>query len=119
MPTWPAVLTALLRGEALPADDAAWAMDEIMNGEATPSQIAGFAVALRAKGETPDEVSGLVRAMLALVHLPGPDWLTDPMNYQVRTYDPHLEWSVRIDNQCSTGRPAPLIAELPAGITGS
>jgi anthranilate phosphoribosyltransferase len=64
-PTWPALLSALLRGDALSADDAAWAMDEIMNGEATPVQVAGFAVALRAKGETADEVGGLVRAMLA------------------------------------------------------
>jgi len=64
VPSWPTVLSALLRGDALSADDAAWAMDEIMNGEATPSQIAGFAVALRAKGETAEEVGGLVRTML-------------------------------------------------------
>ena len=44
--------TALLRGEDLDADDTAWAMGEIMAGEATPVQIAGFVVALRAKGET-------------------------------------------------------------------
>ena len=64
MPTWPAVLSTLLRGEALSADDAAWAMNEIMSGEATPVQVAGFAVALRAKGETAEEVGGLVRTML-------------------------------------------------------
>lgn len=40
-------------------------MGEIMAGEATPAQIAGFVIALRAKGETPEEVSGLVRAMMA------------------------------------------------------
>ncbi|MFF3728978.1 anthranilate phosphoribosyltransferase [Streptomyces sp. NPDC002476] len=61
--SWPGVLNPLLRGEDLSADDTAWAMDRIMSGEATDVQIAGFAVALRAKGETVDEVSGLVRAM--------------------------------------------------------
>src|SRR4051794_41903791 len=39
-------------------------MHQVMSGEATPAQIAGFAMALRAKGETADEVDGLVRAML-------------------------------------------------------
>src|SRR4051794_21078415 len=39
-------------------------MNEIMTGEATPSQVAGFAVALRAKGETAAEMTGLVRTML-------------------------------------------------------
>ncbi len=38
-------------------------MSEIMDGSATPAQIAGFVVALRSKGETVDEVDGLVRAM--------------------------------------------------------
>ncbi|WP_392669908.1 anthranilate phosphoribosyltransferase [Streptomyces sp. LN785] len=61
--SWPGVLNPLLRGENLTADDTAWAMDNIMSGEATDVQIAGFAVALRAKGETVDEVTGLVRAM--------------------------------------------------------
>jgi len=62
--TWPDVLSALLRREDLAAADAAWAMGQIMDGEATPVQIAGFVVALRAKGETVAEVEGLVRAML-------------------------------------------------------
>jgi anthranilate phosphoribosyltransferase len=65
MHTWPEVLSALLRGESLTADVTAWAMDEVMNGDATPAQVAAFAIALRAKGETPDEVAGLVRAMLS------------------------------------------------------
>jgi anthranilate phosphoribosyltransferase len=61
--SWPGLLTALLRGEDLDADATAWAMGEIMRGEATPAQMAGFVVALRAKGETVDEVEGLVRTM--------------------------------------------------------
>jgi len=38
-------------------------MDEIMRGEATPAQIGGFLIALRAKGETPDEITGCAEAM--------------------------------------------------------
>ncbi|MET9291789.1 anthranilate phosphoribosyltransferase [Streptomyces sp. NPDC003077] len=73
--TWPAVLNALLEGRDLAADDTAWAMDRIMRGEASDAQVAGFAVALRAKGETVAEISGLVRAMYAharLIEVPGP-----------------------------------------------
>jgi anthranilate phosphoribosyltransferase len=40
-------------------------MDEIMAGQATPAQLAAFAVLLHAKGETPEELAGLVRTMLA------------------------------------------------------
>ncbi|NGO10518.1 anthranilate phosphoribosyltransferase [Streptomyces sp. HC44] len=61
--SWPALLNGLLDGRDLSADDTAWAMDLIMRGEATDAQIAGFAVALRAKGETVEEISGLVRTM--------------------------------------------------------
>ena len=72
--SWPALLNGLLDGRDLSADDTAWAMDLIMRGEATDAQIAGFAVALRAKGETVDEISGLVRTMYAhanLIEVPG------------------------------------------------
>ena len=62
--SWPEVLSALMRREPIGADAATWAMDEIMAGEASPSQLAAFAVLLRAKGETPAELAGLVRAML-------------------------------------------------------
>ena len=71
--TWPNLTSALLRGEELATEDTAWAMGEIMAGNATPVQVAGFAIALRAKGETPAELAGLVEAMLAnatLVELP-------------------------------------------------
>jgi anthranilate phosphoribosyltransferase len=63
--TWPNLLAALLRSEELASGDTAWAMGEIMSGSATPTQIAAFAIALRAKGETPAEIAGLVEAMLA------------------------------------------------------
>jgi len=62
--SWPELLTALMRREPIGSDATAWAMDEIMAGEATPAQLAAFAVLLRAKGETPAELAGLVRAML-------------------------------------------------------
>ncbi len=61
---WPAVLSALMAGEDLAVDDTAWVMDEIMAGDATPAQLAAFAVLLRAKGESPAELGGLVRTML-------------------------------------------------------
>src|ERR1700749_4619925 len=62
--TWPALIGALIKGETLTADEAAWAMNEIMEGAATPTQIAGFGVALRMKGESPAELSGLAETML-------------------------------------------------------
>jgi anthranilate phosphoribosyltransferase len=73
--TWPALLGALIKGETLTADEAAWAMNEIMDGAATPAQIAGFGVALRMKGETAAELSGLAEAMLGHatpIGIPGP-----------------------------------------------
>ncbi|MCA0253447.1 MAG: anthranilate phosphoribosyltransferase [Actinobacteria bacterium] len=62
--TWPQVLTGLIAGRDLSAEAARWSMDQILAGETTPVQIAGFAVALRAKGETVDELTGLAQAML-------------------------------------------------------
>jgi anthranilate phosphoribosyltransferase len=50
-------------------------MDRIMRGEATDVQIAGFSIALRAKGETVEEVSGMVRTMYEhanTIEVPGP-----------------------------------------------
>ncbi|MBT2209662.1 anthranilate phosphoribosyltransferase [Actinomadura sp. NEAU-AAG7] len=62
--TWPALLNALLDGDSLTSEETAWAMNQIMAGEATDVQIAGFAVAMRAKGETVAEVSGLADGMM-------------------------------------------------------
>jgi anthranilate phosphoribosyltransferase len=61
---WPAVISQLVAGESLSAQAAAWAMNEIMEGAATPAQIAGFGIAMRMKGETPVEVGGMAQAML-------------------------------------------------------
>jgi anthranilate phosphoribosyltransferase len=72
---WPKILGKLLARENLSADEAAEAMRLILSGEATPAQVAAFAVALAAKGETAQELSGLARSMLELtptVETPGP-----------------------------------------------
>jgi anthranilate phosphoribosyltransferase len=58
-------LTAMLDGRDLSRDDARAVMDEIMAGEATQAQIGGFLVALRMKGETPDEIAGFAEAIRA------------------------------------------------------
>ncbi|MCC2593427.1 anthranilate phosphoribosyltransferase [Tessaracoccus sp. OS52] len=63
--TWPEILTGLVRSEGLEAEAAEWALNEIFNGRANDVQLAALLVALRAKGETEDEISGLSAAMLA------------------------------------------------------
>lgn len=73
--TWSNLITALLGGATLSAGDTGWAMNEIMSGSATDAQIAGFAIALRAKGESVSEVTGLAQGMLdnaVRVSVPGP-----------------------------------------------
>jgi anthranilate phosphoribosyltransferase len=57
------VISKLLDGSQLARAEARAVMDEIMRGEATPAQIGGFLIALRAKGETPDEITGCAEAM--------------------------------------------------------
>jgi anthranilate phosphoribosyltransferase len=64
IPNWPSLLTQLLDGENLSIAEATWAMNEMVGGTATPSQIAAFLIALRAKGETVDEVVGFRDAVL-------------------------------------------------------
>jgi anthranilate phosphoribosyltransferase len=56
-------IARLLDREPLTREEAREAMHEIMRGEATQAQIAGFLVALRAKGETADEIAGCAEAM--------------------------------------------------------
>ncbi|TDB85958.1 anthranilate phosphoribosyltransferase [Actinomadura sp. KC216] len=73
--TWPALLNALVSGDSLSSEETSWAMNSIMAGDATDVQIAGFAVALHAKGETVEEVTGLAEGMMdnaRPIHVPGP-----------------------------------------------
>src|SRR5258708_34829501 len=56
-------LGKLVLGEDLSRAEAQAAMRSLVEGEATPSQIAGFAIALRMKGETPEEIAGLAEVM--------------------------------------------------------
>jgi anthranilate phosphoribosyltransferase len=60
---FPALLDKLQRRQDLTVDEAALAMEEIMEGRAQPAQIAGFLVALGMKGERPAEIVGLARTM--------------------------------------------------------
>ena len=53
----------LVRGESLTGSEAAGSMEEIMDGAATPAQISALLVALRMKGETIEEITGLARVM--------------------------------------------------------
>jgi anthranilate phosphoribosyltransferase len=62
--TWPSLLNRLIDRVDLTEADTGWAMDRIMSGDATQAQIAAFAVALRAKGETPEEIDGIAKTML-------------------------------------------------------
>lgn len=63
--TWPDILTGLVRREGLEASAATWALNEILAGRATDVQVAAMLTALRAKGESEDEIAGLAEAMLA------------------------------------------------------
>jgi anthranilate phosphoribosyltransferase len=72
---WPHALSTLSAGRSLERDEAAAVMRLVMAGEATPGQVGGFLMALRTKGESPEEIEGLADTMLefaAKVHAPVP-----------------------------------------------
>lgn len=62
---WPVLLGRLLAGDDLSGEEAGAALGEVLSGAAGEAQIAAFVTALRMKGETVEELAGLVRAMLA------------------------------------------------------
>lgn len=62
---WPAILGRLADAQHLDAAEARAAMADVLDGNATPAQIAAFVFGLRCKGETVDEMAGMVGAMLA------------------------------------------------------
>ncbi|MWV49712.1 anthranilate phosphoribosyltransferase [Rathayibacter sp. VKM Ac-2803] len=62
--SWPRIISSLLESSDLSVHEATWAMEQVMQGEATPAQLAGLLVALRAKGETVDEIVGFRDAIL-------------------------------------------------------
>lgn len=62
---WPGVLGRIASGASLQRDEAAAVIGEVLDGAATAAQTAAFLVALRMKGETVEEMTGLVQAMFA------------------------------------------------------
>ncbi|ORA50031.1 anthranilate phosphoribosyltransferase [Mycolicibacterium celeriflavum] len=62
--TWPRILGRLTTGQSLTTGQAAWAMDQIMTGAASPAQIAGFGVSMKMKRPTSAEVTELAEVML-------------------------------------------------------
>lgn len=62
--SWPEILGKLLNQDALNRAEADWSLSQIMSGEASEAQVGAFMMALRAKGETVEELSGLVDVML-------------------------------------------------------
>ena len=59
------LLAKVSTGTPLSAEEARAAFDIMMSGEATPTQIGGFLMALRVRGETVDEIVGAARVMRA------------------------------------------------------
>ncbi|GAA3625933.1 anthranilate phosphoribosyltransferase [Kineosporia mesophila] len=73
--SWPLLITTLISGQDLSRPDTEWAMEQVMTDRSNPVQLAAFLVALRAKGETVQELGGLVDVMLrhaVRIEIPGP-----------------------------------------------
>ena len=73
---FPSLLEKLAERRDLTVDEAAWAMDEVMQARATPAQVAALLMGLRLKGERPHELVGLARTMrrhAVAVTTPRPD----------------------------------------------
>ena len=73
--SWPDLLGSLVRRVDQPVEAVGWAMRQILAGEATSAQMAAFVVALRSKGETVTELTGMVEVMLEFatpITVPGP-----------------------------------------------
>ena len=62
---WPGVLSRLLAGDSLDVVEAEVVLGQVLSGDATPAEIAALATALQAKGESTEEMTGFVRAMVA------------------------------------------------------
>lgn len=62
--SWKAIFSALVAGEDLSPGQADWALRQIISGEATPAQVGGFLIAIRAKGESVTELSAFVDVLL-------------------------------------------------------
>lgn len=84
---WPSILSTIVAGTHLSADQARWAMRSILDGTASQVQIAGFGIGLRARGETSSEIAAFVEEMLEHAHRP---------------WNPALEGRGLIDT-CGTG----------------
>ncbi len=78
MTDFKSIIALVADGAALNADQARGAFDYLMSGDATPSQIAGFLMALRVRGETVDEIVGAVSTMRAkMTPVSAPDGAID------------------------------------------
>lgn len=76
--SWPVILEGLIHSEDLTIGQASWAMEEIMQGRASDARLGAFLVALRAKGETVEELIGFRDAVLANARpLPGGSEMLD------------------------------------------